>query len=336
MSRLAAVLVFFTTLSCTGSMSTPDGSGAASGEVIEPDAGGCVDLQGTVSTIARGTYCVTGDVVIPTGVTLDIPAGTTFIVKGRYHFGRDMLVPDLEPPAIEGSGSIRAIGTAEEPIIFRGETPDTGWYGLVISHTHDPVHLEYVTISDTYKDDHNRDSVVWRRGGALNSYVNKKGTILRHCTFTNNRSWSASGAVEIFSHGYWPDTGPVEITDSRFENNSCECGIYSGTATDRCGGGALRLMRIAGDEDLVKLNNNVFKNNKAMSGDAGIEAFGGAISGSASGVIIGAGNVFEGNSAASGDGAISCNHDAMLGSVIDAVDPSVVFSTNVPNNGCGM
>ena len=335
MSRIAAVLVSLATVSCTGIMSTPDGSGSSTVEVVEPDAGRCIDLKGTVSTLAQGTYCVTGDVIIPTGVTLDIPAGTTFIVKGRYHFGRDMLVPDLEPPAIEGSGSIRAIGTAEAPIVFRGETPDTQWYGLVISHTHDPVHLEYVTISDTYKDDRNRDSVIWRRGGALNSYVNKKGTILRHCTFTNNRSWSAAGAVEIFSHGYWPDTGLVEITDSRFENNACECEAYSPNATDKCGGGALRLMRVNGDEDLVKISNNVFKNNKAMAGDAGIPSFGGAISGARSGVILGAGNVFEGNSAASGDGAISCNNEPMLGSVVDEVNPAVVFTNNTPNNGCG-
>ncbi len=97
MSRSAAVLVFFTTLGCTGTMTTPDGSGSSMVEVVEPDAGSCIELKGTVSTLARGTYCVTGDVIIPTGVTLDIPAGTTFIVKGRFHFGRDMLARQKSP-----------------------------------------------------------------------------------------------------------------------------------------------------------------------------------------------------------------------------------------------
>lgn len=336
-TRFLTVLILLATVSCTGGMPDGDPGNTSINDGVGQDAGvPCVDLAGVVTTLTQGTYCVTGDVIIPTGVTLDIPAGTTFIVKGRYRFGRDVLVPDLEPPAIQGSGTIRAIGTAEQPIIFRGETAQTGWYGLTISHSHAPVHLEYVTISDTYKDDADRNSVVWRRGGALNSYVNNKGTILRHCTFTNNRSAGASGAVEIFAHGAWPDQGPVEVTDTRFEDNACECAIYSGSANDRCGGGALRLLRISGDGDLVKINGNLFKNNQARSSaDGGVPAYGGAIAGAQSGVVLGANNVFENNTAATGDGAISCNAQPMLGSIIDEVDVSVTFTGNMPNNGCG-
>jgi hypothetical protein len=337
MSRLIRALALALTFSCTGTMQTPGANGANTSEGVDQDGGvACVDLQGSVFTLTKGTYCVVGDVIIPTGVTLDIPAGTTFIVKGRYHFGRDPMLADLEPPAIQGSGSLRAIGTAEEPIVFRGETPDTAWYGIVISHAHDVVQLEYVTISDTYKDDRSRDSRIWRIGGALNSYVNKKGTIIRHCTFTNNRAWSASGAVEIFAHGQWPDEGPVEITDSRFENNSCECAVYTPTSSDQCGGGAVRLVRVNGGADVVKLENNVFRNNAARTTDGGVAAYGGALGGAQTGVILGAGNVFEGNQAASGDGAISCNHEPMLGRVIDAIDPTVTFTNNQPNTGCGL
>ena len=295
---------------------------------------GCTALQGVVTSLARGTYCVTGDVIIPTGVTLDIPAGTTFIVMGRYHFGRDPALPDLEPPAIAGSGTIHAIGTAEEPIVFRGQTPDAGWFGLAVSHTHDTVHLEYVTIRDTYKDDHDFVSRVWRRGGALNSYVNKKGTIIRHCTFINNRAYAVAGALDINSHGYWPDPGPVEITDSLFEDNTCECGAYAEQTNDLCGGGAIRLTQIHGDASLVKISGNVFRNNESQRAGS-LDAFGGAIGGASGNVIIGPGNLFDGNRAASGDGAISCNHKPMLGTLIDAVDPSVVFTQNIPDNGCG-
>jgi hypothetical protein len=334
MGRLiAAALTFATTVSCMGQLSAPS---AAPPDTNGLDAGvACVELQGIVSTITKGTWCVVGDVIIPSGVTLDIPAGTTFIVKGRYHFGRDPAMPDLEPPAIEGSGGLRAIGTAEEPIIFRGETPDTAWYGIAISHAQDVVQLEHVTISDTLKDDRSRDSRIWRIGGALNSYVNKKGTVIRHCTFTNNRAWSASGAVEIFAHGQWPNEGPVEITDSRFENNSCDCALYSATMSDQCGGGALRLIRVSGDGALVKLENNVFRNNTANNTVGGVAAYGGALGGAQAGVILGPGNVFEGNRAANGDGAISCNHEPMLGRVIQAIDPSVTFTNNQPDTGCG-
>ena len=336
MYRLTAVLIVLFAPACTGVVHQPDSnnSSTADGVDTDKDAGGCLPLEGTVTTLARGTYCVTGDVIIPSEVTLDIPAGTTFIVMGRYHFGRDPALPDYEPPLIRGSGSIRAIGTAAEPIIFRGESATTGWFGLTVSHADAPVQLEYVTISDTYKDDHSQDSRIWRRGGALNSYLNKKGTLIRHCTFTNNRAYSVGGAVEIYGHGQWPDEAPVEITDSRFEGNSSECGVYRPSSSDLCGGGALRLTQVSGNGELVKLQGNVFRDNKARR-TAEIDAFGGAIGGAQTSVTLGAGNVFEGNHADTGDGAVSCNHLPASGSIIKEIDPSATFISNLPDNGCG-
>ena len=299
-----------------------------------PDAGPCTALSGTVTSLTKGTYCVTGDVIVPTGVTLEIPAGTTFIVMGRYHFGRDPSIADAEPPTIPGSGSIHAIGTAAEPIVFRGATPTTAWFGIVVSHSHDTVHFEYVTIRDTYKDDRTPGSRIWRRGGGLGSYVNARGTIIRHCTFINNRAFSVAGALDINSHGQWPNAGPVEITDSVFEDNYCECGSYSFSSIDLCGGGAIRLSHIGGDANLVKIQRNVFRNNESRRTGA-IEAYGGAIGGFDDGVIIGPGNVFDGNEAGTGDGAISCNHQPNVGPIIKSVDPTVSFTSNLPDNGCG-
>jgi len=334
MSRSLLAVAFTLTACGPGVIGAGSDAGTDAGNTGTHFVPLCTELSGTVTSITRGTYCVVGDVIIPTGVTLDIPAGTTFIVKGRHHFGRDPALPDLEPPAIAGTGTIRAIGTAEQPIIFRGETATTRWYGITVSHSHAPVHLEYVTISDTYKDDATIGTRIWRRGGALNSYLNAKGTILRHCTFTNNRSLTVAGAVDIVGHGTWPDQGTVEISDSRFENNGCECAQYYPSSADLCGGGAVRLSQVSGDDQIVVLRNNVFKRNTA-TGTATIEAFGGALSGSHSGFVIGPGNVFEGNSAATGDGAISCNHEPRMGSVIEDVDPTTVFTGNTPNNGCG-
>lgn len=328
MSRVLTLLTF-AAMSCGPAVSPVPDAGSP-----EPIPARCVDLSGTVSTLARGTYCVVGDVLIPTGVTLDIPAGTTFIVKGRHHFGRDPALPDLEPPAVAGTGSIRAIGTADQPIVFRGETASTAWYGITLSHAHAPVQLEYVTISDTYKDDPTPTTRLWRRGGALNSYQNEKGTILRHCTFTNNRALGVAGAVDVIGHGTWPNQGAVEITDSRFENNRCECGQYYPVTGDLCGGGALRLSQVSGDGELVKLQGNVFKNNTA-SITAGIDAYGGALSGAHASIVIGPGNVFEHNTAGTGDGAISCNHQPRLGSVMTEVDLTTTFTGNTPDNGCG-
>lgn len=64
-------------------------------------------------------------------------------------------------------------------------------------------------------------------------------------------------------------------------------------------------------------------------------AYGGAIGGFDSSIIIGPGNVFTDNRAGSGDGAISCTHRAAVGTIIDGVDPSVTFQGNSPDNGCG-
>ena len=321
------LLLSLSLLACAGTSVRPPGSEYVVSTGVT-DAGPCVRLEGAVTSLGKGTYCVTGDVIIPTGVTLDVPAGTTFIFRGRYHFGRDPSIPDSEPPEIPGSGSLHAIGTAEEPIVFRGETADTRWFGIVVSHSHDSVHLEWVTIRDTLKDDDDPSSRIWRRGGALGSYVNAKGTIIRHCTFINNRASMVAGAIDLNGHGQWPNPGRVEISDSHFEDNSCDCSSYSGSSADLCGGGAIRFSHVGGDASLVNIRGNVFRNNRSG-------AYGGAIGGFDSGFILGPGNVFENNRASSGDGAISCSHEPRLGTIIDAVDPSVTFTDNSPDNGCG-
>ena len=140
--------------------------------------------------------------------------------------------------------------------------------------------------------------------------------------------------MEVNGHGQWPDEGLIEVTDTTFEGNVAECSVYGATANDLCGGGGLRLSRVSGNDVLVKIQNNTFRNNEAKALST-VESFGGALSGSQSSVILGPGNVFEGNSAATGDGAISCNHEPMLGRVVSEIDPSVTFSGNRPDNGCG-
>lgn len=288
----------------------------------------CQDLKGVVTKITKGVYCVTGDVIVPKGTLLDIPAGTELIVMGRFHFGRDPALPD-DDTAI--TGGIRAIGTASEPIVFRGQSKSTAWFGLAVSHCPDPVQLEYVTIRDTYKDDHSPTNRIWRRGGGLSSYVNAKGTILRHCQFINNRAYMIAGALDVNGNGEYPNTAPLEITDSLFEDNSCECGTYDGSADDKCGGGAIRFSH---DVPPIKIERNVFRNNRALR-TAAIDAYGGAIGAFDSLLPLGKDNQFIGNSAQAHDGAISCAGHPQLGINFTSVDPSNVFTSNLPDNGCG-
>ncbi|MBI5498273.1 MAG: hypothetical protein HY904_24945 [Deltaproteobacteria bacterium] len=296
-----------------------------SGPVVPP----CTDLSGSISSVAAGTYCVTGDIIIPAGSVLVVPPGTEFIFMGRYHFGRDPALPD-DASAI--SGGLTAIGTAEQPIIFRGRDAQTGWYGITISHAPDVVRLEHVTIRDTYKDDPNPTSRIWRRGGGLSSYVNVAGTLIRHCAFINNRAWMVAGALDVNSNWDGHQTNPVEVTDTLFEDNTCECGIYVGSANDKCGGGAIRFSHVAGP---VTVARNTFRNNRALN-TVGIPAYGGAFGAFDSGIPLGPGNRFENNAAADADGAISCAGQAVLGVNFTRVDSTNVFTGNTPDNGCGL
>jgi hypothetical protein len=294
-----------------------------------PDASTCTNLSGTITTIAKGRYCVVGDVIVPAGTTLSVPAGTEFVFMGRHHFGRDPALPDAVGAV---SGGLSAIGTAAEPIVFRGASTTTGWFGITVSYSPAPVHLEYVTIRDAYKDDHDPNSRIWRRGGGLASYVNEKGTILRHCQFINDRAWMSGGALDINGNGTWPNAGPVEITDTLFEDDACECGIYVGGPDDLCGGGAIRFSHVGGP---VTIERNVFRRNRALSTN-GIDAYGGGIGAFNSALPLGKGNLFENNSAQAADGAISCAGHAALGVNFISVDASNVFSGNVPDKGCGL
>ena len=319
----------------TGGQSTGGQSTGGQGTGGQGTGGGggmtgpCTDLSGTIETLAKGVYCVTGDVVIPAGTLLDIPPGTELIFKGRWHFGRDPALMDVQGAA---SGSVRAVGTAAEPIVFRGETPSTGWFGITVSFASDPVHLEHVTIRDAYKDDHDPNSRIWRRGGGLSSYVNDKGTIIRHSRFINNRAWMIAGALDINSNGLWPNNGTIEITDTLFEDNECECGLYVGSADDKCGGGAIHFAHIVGP---VTLANNVFRNNRAL-GSSDIPSYGGAFGAFDSALPLGAGNLFEGNSASMADGAISCAGHPSFGVNFISADPSNSFVGNQPDIGCGL
>ncbi len=296
------------------------------------DAGGsppCVELKGQVQQLAKGVYCVTGDVIIPAGTTLSIPPGTELVFMNRHHFGRDPALPDAVGIV---SGGLSAIGTAAEPIVFRGNTPQTGWFGITISYSPVPVHLEHVTIRDTYKDDHDPSSRIWRRGGGLSSYVNEKGTIIRHGKFINNRAWMVAGALDINGNGIWPNNGPVEISDTLFEGNSCECGVYVGSANDKCGGGAIRFSHVGGPVTIV---NNVFHDNHALA-TSGIDAYGGAIGAFDSALPLGSGNLFDGNVAQKADGAISCAGHPQLGVNFISVAANNTFTGNLPDIGCGL
>jgi hypothetical protein len=290
----------------------------------------CTDLKGEISEIGAGTYCVTGDVIIPNNTVLRIPAGTEFVFMSKHHFGKNPIIPD---DVYSGVG-LEAIGTAEQPIVFRGATPEIRWWGILIDKSSVAVRLEYVTIRDALKDDSSPISAQFTRGGGLGSVLNLKGTIIRNCKFIHNEASTVGGAIHIDGNGTWGDSvgcGLVEITNTLFKDNSCDCQyIDTPSSDDRCGGGAIRLTQLCPN---FKLEGNAFCGNRAQTGRS--SGRGGALSAwMASDLNVGKNNVFSGN-AANAEGAISCAGRG-LGTGFASVDPSNSFVDNKPDIGCGL
>ena len=75
---------------------------------------------------ASKEYSLTSALIVPEGITLEIPAGTT--IKAAQGFDKYILV--------EQGGTINARGTASQPIILTADKEDAGagyWGGLIIN-----------------------------------------------------------------------------------------------------------------------------------------------------------------------------------------------------------
>ena len=113
--------------SCSDDETEGDGGNGGGGGSLP---GATVMLQGTLakdSTLDAGNnYILSGSLVVPDGVTLTIPAGTT--IKANEGFGNYVLV--------ERGGKIMANGTADKPIVFTANADNASagyWGGLIIN-----------------------------------------------------------------------------------------------------------------------------------------------------------------------------------------------------------
>ncbi len=85
--------------------------------------GGSIEISGTISNVGV-QYTMTGSVRVHQEAELTIEAGTEFV------FGPDV---EFEFGWSNQTAGIFAVGTADQPIIFRGRDPAPGWWrGLVI------------------------------------------------------------------------------------------------------------------------------------------------------------------------------------------------------------
>ena len=113
--------------SCSDDETEGDGGNGGGGGSLP---GATVMLQGTLakdSTLDAGNnYILSGSLIVPDGVTLTIPAGTT--IKANEGFGNYVLV--------ERGGKIMANGTADKPIVFTANADNASagyWGGLIIN-----------------------------------------------------------------------------------------------------------------------------------------------------------------------------------------------------------
>jgi len=84
--------------------------------------------------VANTVYDVISNIVIPAGVTMNVPSGVTFKIYGVT-------------TSFRIDGSLNLQGTATNPVLFRGISPFKGnWQGIIVGSTSNNVILNYAII----------------------------------------------------------------------------------------------------------------------------------------------------------------------------------------------
>ena len=143
-------------------------------------------------TLSSGKYYVTEDITVPAGQTLTIEAGAKLYFYGNY--------------SINNYGTIEAIGTSNNPILFT--TADTtgfdmmqvyyygGWEHIIVNENSNAT-FEYVNFS--YSKVNNRLEPYYTGnndndfGGFI--FARKSTPSIKNCSFTNTMSFTFGGAI---------------------------------------------------------------------------------------------------------------------------------------------
>ena len=248
--------------------------------------------QSGVWTAANSPYEVIGEIVVPSGQTLNIEPGVEVNFQGHYQF--------------TVNGYLGAVGNEDEMIHFTTDNPAVGWGGIRIDSSAISdlawCRIEFGKTSGAYPDIHGgglalfgSDAVVTNcifadndatgnnlgMGGAV--YANGSGgssgplTLFIDCTFIRNHAYGEGGAIKF--------TGDMntEIINCEFIENDCgygggavSCyGVY-GTKMIGClfaynytmysNGGALSTL---GFGNTVYMTNCTLTGNTAVTGDGG-------------------------------------------------------------------
>lgn len=103
----------------------PNGGGGEGGQVVTEELSGTV--EGVMKLDAKKEYKLTGTLTVPSGATLEIPAGT--VIRAQKGFDKYIIVAQ--------GGKIDAKGTAASPIVFTADDESKAtagyWGGLILN-----------------------------------------------------------------------------------------------------------------------------------------------------------------------------------------------------------
>jgi hypothetical protein len=207
-----------------------------------------IEVTGLVSgNWNADTVNVMGNIELRQAESLNIDQGVKVLFNGQYFF--------------KVTGSLKAIGTAENPIVFSindtsGFHNDTlplgGWNQIRIENTDpslDSIIFDYCHFE--YAKAVSNDSI-YNYGGAL-CIRNTDKIAIRNCNFINNYAFISGGAVYL-------ENASILVSNNSFENNRC------GQIVDYYGyGGGL-----CSDRGEAQISHNYFKNNSSTGVGGGL------------------------------------------------------------------
>lgn len=160
--------------------------------------------------VRPGKWNVRGDLIVPEGYTLGIPAGTTL----RFQ-------PD---GSLISRGALVFEGTRESPVVLQGKSPDSAdsWLGVVVLNAREKSRWKHVSIMNTK----NMDKDGWVLTGGVNFY--QSDVEMNQVSFADSRGEDALNIIRstfLLRNTNFRNTHS-DAFDSDFSDGIVENGVY--------------------------------------------------------------------------------------------------------------